>query len=233
MKRSLTITALAVLLGGSTLGGFAVLAQSCQTALYDPAQFPETKGVVKQYTLGPRGDVDGFILVDGTEVKVAPYLSSEIVFTAHPGDAVTIRGLKARALPLIDAASVTNDRTGLAVSDQGRPGPRRDETTQLISGKVVGELHGKRGEVNGALMEDGAMLRLPPPEASRLSDLLQPGKTISMRGTRTTSVLGTVIEASAIGPSPDHLSEVAGPRGPIDGPPDRGPPPPPPPPPRG
>jgi hypothetical protein len=26
---------------------------------------------------------------------------------------------------------------------------------------------------------------LPPPEASRLSDLLQPGKTISMRGTRT------------------------------------------------
>jgi hypothetical protein len=233
MKQSLAITALlAVLLGGSTVGGFAVLAQTDQAALYDPAQLPETKGVVKQYTLGPRGDVDGFILVDGTEVQVAPYLSSETVFTVHPGDAVTIRGLKARALPLIDAAAVTNDRTGLVVSDQGRPGPRRDETTQLINGKVVCELHGKRGELNGAVLEDGAMLRLPPPEASRLSDLLQPGKTISVRGTRTTSVLGTVIEASAIGPSPDRLSEVAGPRGPIDGPPqppDLGPPPPPPP----
>src|SRR5580692_8878659 len=78
MKQSLVITALlAVLLGGSTLGGFAVLAQTDQAALYDPAQLPETKGVVKQYTLGPRGDVDGFILVDGTEIKVAPYLSSE------------------------------------------------------------------------------------------------------------------------------------------------------------
>ena len=234
MKQSLTITALlAVLLGGSTLGGFAVLAQTDQAALYDPAQLPETKGVVKQYTLGPRADVDGFILVDGTEVKVAPYLSSEIVFAVHPGDAVTIRGLKARALPLIDAAAVTNDHTGLVVSDQGRPGPRRDETTQLINGKIVSELHGKRGEVNGALMEDGAMLRLPPLEANRLSDLLQPGKTISVRGTRVTSVLGTVIEASAIGPSPDRLNAIEGPRGAIDGPPDRGRRRPPPPPPRG
>ena len=239
MKKSLPITALAALLGGSTLGGFAVLAQSDQTALYDPAQLPATKGVVKQYTLGPRGDVDGLILVDGTEVKIAPYLSSETVFTVHPGDAVTIRGLKARALPLIDAAAITNDRTGLVVSDPGRPGPRPEETTELINGKVVGELHGKQGEVNGAVMEDGAILRLPPPEADRLSDLLQPGKTIFVRGTRATSVLGTVIEASAIGPSPDRLSAVAGPRGPLDGPPDRGPPPPPdrrpppPPPPRG
>jgi hypothetical protein len=239
MKKSLPITALAVLLGGSTLGGAPVLAQSQQTALYDPAQLPATKGVVKQYTLGPRGDVDGLILVDGTDVKIAPYLSSETVFTVHPGDAVTIRGLKARALPLIDAAAITNDRTGLVVSDQGGPGPRPEEATELITGKVVGELHGKRGEVNGAVMEDGAMLRLPPPEADRLSDLLQPGKTIFVRGTRSTSVLGTVIEASAIGPSPDRLSAVAGPRGPLDGPPDRGPPPPPdgrpppPPPPRG
>ncbi len=231
MKPSLTMTALTaftVLVGGLTLGGFAVLAQSDQTALYDPAQLPETKGVVKQYTLGPRGDVDGFLLVDGTEVKVAPYLSSETVFVVHPGDAVTIRGLKARALPLIDAAAVTNDRTGLIVSDEGKPGPRRDETTQLISGKVMSDLHGKRGEVNGAVLEDGAMLRLPPPEANRLSDLLQPGKSIAVRGVRITGVLGTVIEASAIGPSPDRLSAIAGPRGPLDGPPDHGPPPPPP-----
>jgi hypothetical protein len=181
--------------------------------------------------LGPRGDVDGLILADGTEVKIAPYLSAETVFTVHPGDAVTICGLKARALPLIDAATITNDRTGLAVSDPGRPGQRPEETTELINGKGVGELHGKQGEVNGAVMEDGAMLRLPPPEADRLSDLLlrilQPGKTIFLRGTRTKSVLGTVIEASAIGPSPDRLNQVAGPRGPIDSPPDRGPPPPP------
>jgi hypothetical protein len=33
------------------------------------------------------------------------HLTNQIVFAVRPGDAVTIRGLKARALPLIKAAS--------------------------------------------------------------------------------------------------------------------------------
>src|SRR5580700_7718883 len=72
---------------------------------WDASQLPETRGIVKQYTLTPRGDVDGLILNDGTEVTLPPHLTSQIVFAVRPGDAVTIRGLKARALPLIEAAS--------------------------------------------------------------------------------------------------------------------------------
>ena len=41
------------------------------------------------------------------------------------------------------------------VSDQGGPGPRPEEATELINGKVVGGLHGKRGEVNGAVIMAG------------------------------------------------------------------------------
>jgi len=46
-------------------GGFA-LAQTGPT--YDPAQLPTVKGKVAQFTLGPRGDIDGLLLADGTEV---------------------------------------------------------------------------------------------------------------------------------------------------------------------
>ena len=84
-----------------------------------PIQLPETRGVVKQYTLTPRGDVDGMILNDGTEVMLPPHLTSQIVFAVRPGDAVTIRGLRARALPLVEAASVTNSATGASVVDSG------------------------------------------------------------------------------------------------------------------
>ena len=70
----------------------------------------------------PRGDVDGLILNDGTEVALPPHLTSQIVFAVRPGDAVTIRGLKAPALPLIEAASVTNFATGVSVIDDGPPG---------------------------------------------------------------------------------------------------------------
>ena len=47
----------------------------------------------------------GLILNDGTEVTLPLHLTNQIVFAVRPGDAVTIRGLKARALPLIEAAS--------------------------------------------------------------------------------------------------------------------------------
>src|SRR5205809_8135806 len=91
--------------------GAAAYAQTAGP-LWDPTQLPATRGTVKQYTLTPRGDVDGLILSDGTEVKLPPHLTGQIVFAVRPGDTVTIRGRKALALPLIDAASVTHHATG-------------------------------------------------------------------------------------------------------------------------
>jgi hypothetical protein len=55
-------------------------------------------------TLTPRGDVDGLILTDGTQVTVPPLLTGQVVFAIRPGDAVSIRGLRARAIVLIDAS---------------------------------------------------------------------------------------------------------------------------------
>jgi hypothetical protein len=48
---------------------------------YDRNRLPETKRVVKQYVLAPRGNVDGLILQDGTPVNFpAPHLGTEVVF---------------------------------------------------------------------------------------------------------------------------------------------------------
>jgi hypothetical protein len=201
---------------------------------WDASQLPETRGIVKQYTLTPRGDVDGLILNDGTEVTLPPHLTSQIVFAVRPGDAVTIRGLKARALPLVEAASVTNFATGASVVDNGPPGgPDRFAGELTTNGKIAAPLHGKRGEVNGAVLDSGIILRMPPPEAERVQGLLQPGQPVTVRGITLKTALGTVIDASAIGASPDQLTELAagpglaGPRGEPrrgpGGPPDFGP----------
>jgi hypothetical protein len=194
--------------------------------LWDASQLPETRGVVKQYTLTPRGDVDGLLLNDGTEVTLPPHLTSQIVFAVRPGDAVTIRGLRAQTLRLVDAASVTNFVTGTTVIDTGpRAGPGRMENEQTISGKVATTLHGKRGEVNGAVLDDGAIIRLPPPEAERMQAALALGQAITVRGLTLKTALGTVVDVTAIGASPDQLIDLAigpprgGPRGePKDGP---------------
>ncbi len=176
------------------------------TSVFDPAQFPETKGKVAQYTLNPRGEVDGLILDDGTEIQVPPHLSTALVFSVRPGDAVSIRGLKARAVPMVDAVTITNTATGAVVGGDGQPG------RQEITGKVKATLHTPHGDAGGVLLEDGTVVRLPPPEATRLASTLAPGQTIAVKGYGVVSPIGKVIAAREIGPSMDKLTRLEGPR---------------------
>ena len=166
-------------------------------------------------------------------MQLPKHLGTQVVFVVRPGDQVSIRGLRARAVPLVDATSITNIGTGRTVVDTGKD-PRGSE--QTYSGRIAAALHGKRGEVNGALLEDGTVLRLPPPEAERFETWLRVGQAISVRGEILDTALGRVIDVRAIGSSPEQITELGGPRPPREpmGEPKRGPdrfgPPPPPPP---
>jgi hypothetical protein len=179
--------------------------------VYDPGQLPAFNGRVQQFTLTPRGDIDGFILTDGTEVKTPPHLSTQIAVTLRNGDAVTIRGLRAAAIPLIEATSITNDATGQTIVDTGRGWRDRGPGQATLQGRVRMTLHGPKGDINGALLEDGAIVRLPPPEAARFASLLSPGQTIWVEGDVNASVLGRVIDATAIGASSATLNPVDAP----------------------
>jgi hypothetical protein len=227
-----TRTLLYALLATTAIGTSPSAHAQTTGTVWDSSQLPETRGTVRQYTLTPRGDVDGLILNDGTEVKVPPHFTGQIVFAIRPGDAVSIRGLRARAIQLIDASSITNVSTGKSVVDNGPPGgPDRGGDAQAFSGRIASTLHGKQGEVNGALLEDGTVLRLPPPEAERLEGWLRPGQVVSVSGDMLDTALGRVIDVRALGSSPDQMTEFTGPRpprGPKGGP-DRFSPPPPPP----
>lgn len=223
---------------------------------FDVGQLPATRGTVKYFTLTPRGDVDGFLLTDGTQVHVPPHLSTQLVAAVRIGDAVTVRGLRAAAIPMVAAMAVTGDASGQTVVDMGPadgpgdrpgrgPGPGRGPDRgpgappppggpgagpmSEVSGKVTTILHGPRGEANGAILDDGTVLRLPPPEAARLAPMLAPGQTIFAQGLGIANNLGRMVDVRAIGASRDQIAQVQPPpRGP--GGPDgdrRGPPPPP------
>jgi hypothetical protein len=221
MPRLRSILVVATLLTGA---GYA-LAQVPGTATYDPGQLPTIKGQVAQYSLTPRGDVDGLILTDGMEVHLPPHLGAQLVFTAKPGDAVTIHGLQARAIPMVQAVQITNDATNQSVTDTGPGGPSRGpggaEQGMEAQGRIKASLFGPRGELNGVLLDDGTQIHLPPPEAQRLAAQLAPGQTIYASGFGSASPLGRSLAARAIGPSRTQLAQIAAP------PPGRRPPPPP------
>ncbi len=226
--RSQRILLTALLLAG--VSGAAALGQG--VGGYDPDQFPAIRGKVTQYSLTPRGDVDGLILEDGTEVHLPPHLGAQLVFAVKPGDQVTVRGLKARDIPMVEAASVTNDATRQSVTDNGPPGPGGAGQILQASGHVKAQLHGRRGELNGVLLEDGTIVHLPPDEADRVALQLAVGQPLYVTGEGIASPLGKVIAAQQIGPSQSQLAQIQAPLPPRGPGRDRREPPPPPPPPR-
>jgi hypothetical protein len=197
-----------------------------QAPLYNPRQLPVQRGHVQQFTLTPRGDIDGLILTDGTEVDTPPHLSTQIAFAIKPGDNVTIHGLHAAALPLVQAVSITDEQTGRTVIDNGPPRPRPGAPPPLppagtttgvggplpglteVQGRVRMALHGPRGDPNGVLLDDGTVPRLPPPEAYRFASLLQPGQSVVAEGSELVSALGKVVDVQQIGASREQLSLV-------------------------
>ena len=262
LRKTLLLTAGAA----GVLGGGLAYAQT--DSAYDARQMPETRGVVAQYDLTPRGDLDGLILQDGTEVHLPPHLSTELAALVRPGSAVTIHGLHARALALVQALSITDDASGRTVTDDspgappgshgppgpfgplgppglhgpfepgphgpfGPPGPHDEGQPLEAQGAVKMLLHGPRGDFNGVLLDNGTMIHLPPPEATRLAADLAVGKPVAASGFGVRNTLGESIGARRIGATADTMAEVAapphgGPHGPPPRPggPDDAPPPP-------
>jgi len=141
------LTAITILLAAITIASAAHAQDGAQA--YDPNQLPSYRGQVQFFTLTPPGDIDGLILTDGTEIKTPPHLSTALALTIRPGDAITVHGLKAAQLPLVQALSVTNDATGRSVIDfgpdhAGPPSPvSQTAERQAVSGRIRMLLHGR------------------------------------------------------------------------------------------
>src|SRR5205807_1155108 len=80
-------------------------------------------GTVTRFTLTPRGDLDGLILADGTQVHVPPHLSAELAAAVKAGDTVNVSGYRSPSGALFIAAAVTNTANSRTVVDRGPPAP--------------------------------------------------------------------------------------------------------------
>jgi hypothetical protein len=126
--------------------------------------------------------------------------------------------------------TITDGDTGALLNPPPRP-PREGPLGPPVpgpgalaeqSGRVRMALHGPQGEVNGILLESGAIWRFPPDQADQLGSLLQPRQVLVAEGTVLASTLGSVVEVEAIGTSRDRLVEVGPPMPPPPGPGPRG-----------
>ncbi|HZU91687.1 MAG TPA: hypothetical protein VE993_20720 [Stellaceae bacterium] len=182
-----------------------------------------TQGTVRRFTLTPIGEIDGIILADGTEIHLPPHLTAEIAAAVRTGDRVSVQGYRSPYLPLVVAASITDADTGQTVVDTGPPPrgsrpphpppgmPAPGAQPASVFGKVQRTLYGPAEDVNGAVLDNGTIVRIGPREADRVAPLLAAGQTLAVQGWRLATPYGTVVAAQAVGPSPGQLTQVAPP----------------------
>jgi hypothetical protein len=179
----------------------------------DPDFLPEITGTVDQFLVNKHGEADGFLLTDGNEVHVPPHLSSRLLREVRPGSEVRVRGIRPRGVHMVAAVSI--DTAKGRILDEGPDVREGDDAFERAKhgplsaqGIVKQAIHGPQGETRGAVLEDGRIIRLPPHEAKRFSDLLKKGARISANGDGATTSFGTVVEAHEIGASAQTLKPI-------------------------
>jgi hypothetical protein len=171
----------------------------------------EVTGPVTQYLLNHHGDVDGLLLEDGTQVHFPPHMERDLLAVAKPHDIVQAQGYRGEGGPVVDASVITNTQTGQSVA-QREPSWRdrpvlpphvRDLalTERHAEGTIRTLLYGSRGEMNGAVLDDGTIVRIPPHAITQVDNLLQAGRSIQAVGYGTENEYGRVLEATTIGAS--------------------------------
>jgi hypothetical protein len=209
MKPFLSVVAVAT----AILSGAAAVAQQLDAS--NPA-FPTTdfehlqvgKGKVERFTMTPTGRLDGFLLEGGAQVHFPPHLSEQLGATVRAGDTVSIEGYRTPAAPVIIASSVTDVVSHKTVADQG---PDVAETPPPLTGppiagaqptaitdKVDKTLYDPEGGVEGAVLADGALLRLEPQTTNRAETLLTPGQSVTVQGWKVNTPFGSVLAAERV-----------------------------------
>lgn len=184
----------------------------------DPDSLPETAGTFERFVLNPHGEVDGFVLKDKKTcvlVHTPPHMDREITRHLKQGEMVRVRGVRPRGANLLAAVAVTN-AAGREIVDNGpdhdREHPKVKHTEMTAEGTVELSLFGPKGELRGALLSDGTVLRIGPKEAEHVAALLAPGATVAARGDGLQTKHGRVIHVDEIGPDEDRLKQIKKPK---------------------
>ena len=184
----------------------------------DPDGLPEVAGVLERFVLNPHGEVDGFVMKDKQAsilVHTPPHMEGELTRHLARGDKVRVRGVRPRGAKLLAAVSVTT-ADGREIVDEGpdhdRKHPKVNHEPMSVQDLVELSLFGPKGELRGALLADGTVLRVGPKEAEQFAILLAPGAKLAARGDGLTTKHGRVNNVLEIGPDPHKLKPVKRPK---------------------
>ena len=179
------------------------------------AQLTSIRGTVSQYMMNPDGLVDGLLLGDNTIVRFPPHMSQQLVQAIKPQDLVRVDGFF-EFQGVIHAATITNVKSQQSVVDTP-PSPQYPPPApnpyarqpMTVSGTVKVLTYAPKGEIDGAVLDNGTIVHVPPPVGMQYANLFRVGASLAASGYGTANAYGRSLEPTAIGPSASQMQTVA------------------------
>jgi hypothetical protein len=165
------------------------------------------RGTVRSLTTAPKGEIDGALLDNGTTLHWPPHLEDSFKAVAVVGERVEATGqteTAPRGEVHFEVQRLTNLRSNaVAVNDDCGPpppkarGPRgrarpddRDATT--VRGVVRSLTTAPKGEIDGAVLDDGTSLHWPPHLEANFKEVVAVGDRVEATGRTETAPRGEV-----------------------------------------
>jgi hypothetical protein len=183
---------------------------------FDPMQLPSFTGAVGRYLINPEGETDRLIFRQGPQVIFPPNEAAAIEREIAPGSSIVVWGIRARRAPVITMLAWAKDNeTPPHFVDRPTwafPEFRAAEEPLEVAGEIRAPLYSPQGDVIGAILDEGTVVRVPPGVAAALGDRLNVGRHLAASG-RGASVenKGRALDADRIGESREKLEPLPAP----------------------
>jgi hypothetical protein len=152
------------------------------------AQVTSIRGTVSQYLMNPDGLVDGLLLSNNTIVRFPPHMSQQLVRAVKPQDSVRVDGFF-EFQGMIHATTITNANSQQSVVDTP-PSPQNPPPApnpyarqpMSVSGIIKALTYAPRGEIDGAVLDDGTIVHVPPPVGMQYAGFFRVGAPLAASG---------------------------------------------------
>jgi hypothetical protein len=152
--------------------------------------------------MDPRGDVEGILLNDGTQMHVTSRSVADFTKAIKPGHHIRVEGIRKNGNQVVTPNVISNESTGtrftvpLRLDLPALPLDRLAMTALKVEGLIRVLLYSPlSGEVYGMVLSDGTQVRLPPDVSVEFRRSFKVGTQVIVEGYGTENQYGRALEA--------------------------------------
>ncbi|WP_254507507.1 hypothetical protein [Anatilimnocola floriformis] len=176
----------------------------------------ERSGKIEKLLRNDHRDVDGAMLDDGTRLHFPPHAAQQFASILEEGKRIVVYGQKEKTPRGEEVFEVKKFKVGdeaveIAPPRKPKPpGPKNEEREMTADGEVKGYEKNPKGEIDGLVLTNGTVVKMPPHRAVGLKDNFPVGSQVHIEGRRHVTPAGDVhLHADKITAADDRADAVS------------------------